>query len=257
MIPDICFEAHVLRTALLLGLVHEREVNAWADALLMTATESVGLLANVALARPELTTVREALRPLAERSDPSALGTALLAFLATDPAAAAFAPPDRIRILAQLRREEILTTPMTSAIKLFEDRWMLASAGVRAEPSLAVELHEWLANVRGVAYYRISLERADERAALLGALSRKVVRDRRVKISPQRASCAWMVDSESGAGPTLLLNEALWRIAVVEFSPLPLGSRIPYARVPAQAVLVLDEATAEPMGADEASNRLA
>ena len=66
-----------------------------------------------------------------------------------------------------------------------------------------------------------------------------------------------MVDSESGAGPTLLLNEALWRIAVVEFSPLPLGSRIPYARVPAQAVLVLDEATAEPMGADEASNRLA
>ena len=65
-----------------------------------------------------------------------------------------------------------------------------------------------------------------------------------------------MIESPSGAGRTLVLNEPLWRTAVVEFSPLPLGSRIPYARVPVQALLVLDEATAEPMGADEANHRL-
>lgn len=256
MIPDIRFEAAFLRAALLLGLIDEREVNAWAEALLETATESVGLLAEVALAQPELTTVREALRPLAEPSTRRELEPALLAFLAIDPVAAAFAAPDWIRLLEQLRREEIFSPTISSAIKRFKDRWMLASAGVSAQPSLSVELHEWLTSARGTAYYRISLECADERAALLGALSRKVVRDRRVGGTPQSASRAWMIESPSGAGRTLVLNEPLWRTAVVEFSPLPLGSRIPYARVPVQALLVLDEATAEPMGADEANHRL-
>ncbi len=257
MIPDIRFEADFLRASLLLGLVREHEVMAWANALLANATESVALLADVALARPELTTVREALRPLAEPSEPSTSGAALLAFLTADPTAAALVLPDRIRVLTQLRREGILAEPIASALKSFEDRWMLASAGVGADQPLAADVDRWLAAVRQTAYYRISLERGDERAALLGALSRKVVRNRRAPMPHGSGSCAWIVKSPSVSGPALMLNEALWQIAVAEFSPLPLGSRIPYARVPAQAVLVLDETTAEPMGAREADDRLA
>jgi hypothetical protein len=36
MIPNVRFEADFLRTALLVGLVREREVIGWADALLHT-----------------------------------------------------------------------------------------------------------------------------------------------------------------------------------------------------------------------------
>ena len=134
---------------------------------------------------------------------------------------------------------------------------MLASAGLSDDPSIGIALDQWLATVRGAAYYRVSLEHPDERAALLGALSRKVVRNRRAHNAPHGDSSAWLVDGGSEGGPTLVLNEALWRIALAEFSPLPLGSRIPYARIPAQAVCVLEEATAAPMGAQEASDRLA
>ncbi|HUQ98339.1 MAG TPA: hypothetical protein VM166_02730 [Gemmatimonadaceae bacterium] len=256
MIPDIRFEADVLRAALLLGLIREREVSAWAETLLQTATESVGLLADVVVAPPELTTVREALRPIAEPSQPMLLGRVLLAWLASDPVATALTMSDRIRVLGQLRREDLLAPAIADTIKSFEDRWMLASAGVQADSTLGRELESWLATVHGPTYYRVLLE-PDEQAAFLGALSRKVVRDRRVQQSARGSSCAWGVDASSGAGRALVLNQALWRVAVDEFSPLPLGSRIPYVDVPARAVVVLDERTAEPMGAAEAAHRLA
>jgi hypothetical protein len=255
MIPDIRFEADVLRAALLIGLVREREVHAWADALLTTTTDSVGLLADVALARPELTALREALRPVSEPSEPAPRAAGVLAFLATDPRTAALATPERIRLLAHLRREGLLAPALAPAIKLFEDRLMLASAGIGSDSSIADDLDRWLAAARGTTYFRFSIDHEDERAALLAALSRKVVRDRR---STDHVGCrAWLVDSGSSAPPALVLNEPLWRIAVAEFSPLPIGSRIPYAAVPAHALSILDEGTAEPMSASEAGDRLA
>src|SRR5690348_5142432 len=111
--------------------------------------------------------------------------------------------------------------------------------------------------MHGVRYYRFSVGPADERAALLAALSRKVVRDRRANTSPLGASQAWIVESTSGWTPALVVNETLWQIALMEFSPLPFSSRLPYTALPANAVLVLDVATTEPMGAREAGDRLA
>ena len=257
MIPDIRFEADFIRTALLLGMVREPDVRAWADALLATDAEPIALLAAVALAPAELTALREALRPLAAPSQHEELGVALLAFLATDPAASAISMSDRIRVLAQLRREGILVVSHAETIKAFEDRRMLASAGIGVDPAIARDLDRWLASTHGARYYRVTLTEADERAALLGALSRRVVRDRRAMTSPLAASQAWIVKSPSGSGLALVLNEPLWQIAVAHFSPLPLASRIPYSALPANAVLVLDEATAEPMGAREAGDRLA
>ncbi len=257
MIPDIGFEACVLRAALLVGRVHEREVIGWAEALLAGVTEPASFLADVASARPELTALREALRPLAAPVEPGALSEALLLYLATDPVAAVTSTPDRVRVLGQLRREGVFPVVVASAIKSFEDRWMLAGAGVTADPSLDSEFDRWLRHARGTAYYRLTPGHPDELAALFGALSRKVVRDRRAQLAPGSGCRAWLVGSRSETGRALMLNEPLWRVAVAEFSPLPLGSRIPYARIPGKAVLVLDEATAEPMGLEAAGRLLA
>lgn len=257
MIPDVPFEADFLRTALHLGVVREPDVREWADALLTLGAEPVSLLADVALAPPELTALREALRPLAASSPHASVGSAVLSFLATDPAAIALATADRIRVLGQLRREDILDRAFAEPIKAFEDRSMLASAGIGTDPAIALDVDDWLASLCAARYYRLSLAHLEERAALLAALSRNVVRDRRASASRGRVSQAWLVDATRGAGPTLVLNEVLWHIAVTEFSPLPLASRIPYAAIPAEAVLVLDEVTAEPMGAREATALLA
>ena len=256
-IPDTRFEADFLRAALLLGLVREREVTAWADALLPAADESIALLADVALARPELTTLREALRPLAAPSDPRTVAAALLTFLATNSTAVALGLPDRIGVLSHLRREDILPPTTGATIKLFEDRWMLASAGVTPAPTLDADVDRWLEQARGPGFYRVVSERAEEQIALLGALSRLMVRERRASSSGQRAGSAWVLPGSVGAGPVLMLNEPLWRLVAAAFSPLPLGSGIPYPSVPANAVLVLDEATALPMGVDDAAHLLA
>ncbi|MDB4875302.1 MAG: hypothetical protein JWM41_1748 [Gemmatimonadetes bacterium] len=255
----IRFEADVLRTALLLGLVREHEVIAWADALLGTEPDPYAHLAEVALARPELTTVREALRPLAEPNDPAAVGKALLAFIASDPAATRLAVRDRLRVLSQLRREAELPASVSDDIELLADRSMLAAAGVSSERAVSeTELATWLASARSPGYYRIALERDDECAALLGALSRTLVRERRWESAEKSAGGrAWVVRATDEGGTTLMLNDALWQIAIREFSPLPVASRVPYSRVPSGAVMVLDESTAEPMGAADASDCLA
>lgn len=257
MIPDIRFEAGFLRSALLLGKVREPEVPSWADTLLEAGAEPVALLAEVAVARAELTVLREALLPLATSTHHESLGNALLAFLATDHDAIAQTVPDRIRVLAQLRRENIVGPSLAQTIKTFEDRSMLASAGIGVDPTIAADFDQWFASVSGPRYYRVSVGGADERAALLGALARKVVRDRRVVLSPLRVKRAWLCASVAGINPTVLLNAPLWELVVAEFSPLPLGSRIPYCMLPASATLILDEATAEPMGTREAGDWLA
>lgn len=257
MIPDIRFEADFLRTALLLGVVREPDVRAWADQLLSVTAEPFAMLAEVALAPLELTALRQALLPLAAPTPHDSTGAALLAFLASDQSATALATPDRIRVLAQLRGEGILLPELEDAIKAFEDRLMLASAGIGFDSAIAEDLDRWLQLAQGARYYCISLGRTEETAALLGALSRKVVRDRRLMPAPLGASRAWVIEATSSAGPAVVLNAPLWHIAVAEFSPLPVASRIPYGAIPATATLLLDEGTAEPMGTREAGDRLA
>jgi len=70
----------------------------------------------------ELTAIREALRPIAEPGTPREVGTALLAFMANDPGAAALSVADQLRVLSLLRREGMVSPAAADAIKLFEDR---------------------------------------------------------------------------------------------------------------------------------------
>lgn len=253
MIPDIRFEAAFLRAALLVGLIREREVVAWADALVAADAEPYALLADVALARPELTTIREALRPLAESSDDAHVADALVAFVANDSEARGLGIRDRVRVLVQLCREKLLAARLTAAVERFDEQLMLASAGISIEDTPTErELDEFLDSIRTPSFYRLSPTRRDESAALLAALSRKLDRDRLFDLQTEPGQ-AWLLGDRRDATPTLIVNEALWRMIVDEFSPLPLPSRIPYARVPADAVVILDESTVEPMGMTEAA----
>jgi hypothetical protein len=64
---NVQFEAAFLRAALLVGLVHERDVPAWAMERMASSAEAGSQLTDVLLAPSELTAMREALRPLGER----------------------------------------------------------------------------------------------------------------------------------------------------------------------------------------------
>ena len=259
MFPDLRFEAAFLRTALLAGIVRESDACAWADALLQSATAEQGPLAEVAIAPLELTAMREALRPLAGATLSTDVGAALLAFAALDPATASLEVPDLLRVLSVLRRENVLSDAASRAAKEFEDRHMLASVGVAGEAGTTrAELATWLHATRPAAHFRFAFEHDDEQAAFLAALSRVVVRERRSPAPDSNETPrAWTVGHSQHHRGVLVLNERLWMAAARAFSPLPIGSRIPYIAVPAGAAVVLDDAIASPMGFDDAVALLA
>jgi hypothetical protein len=144
---DVRFEAEFLRAALLVGLVRETDVHAWAESLLEAGGEDDGRLTDVLLAPAELTAIREALRPISEPETPRAVGTALLAFMANDPSAAGLSVSDQLRVLSLLRREGMVSADAADSIKLFEDRLMLASVNVAGETApTPAEMRAWLAD---------------------------------------------------------------------------------------------------------------
>ena len=229
MVPDVSFEADVLRTALLLGLVREQEIIAWADALLLAGVGPHDALAEVALARPELTAVREALHPLTDPPDPERLPTALLAFLAADPGVAHLGARDRIAILGQLRREHRLSPSLEAAVKQLE----LASTDTAlSKQSLDDEVTAWLRTVRSPSYYRVSRDCPTEYVPHLNAQTGTFVMQGWGDAMRAGAGQAWVVEVPQGAPTTLLLDEVRWQI-VVDRAALPVGSRIPYRQLPA------------------------
>ena len=242
MLPDVTFEAAFLRAALLLGVVHERDLAPWAEALLLTHGEAHGLLSDVLMANVELTAMREALRPLAEAADADTVCAALLTFLADDADTQALSVSDAVRVLSLMRTELRLRADHAWSGKEFEDRLMLANGGVKgAVAPTRAEIDLWLARVRHPAVFRLSCSASDEAAAFLGALSRKIVRDRRsVAWEPVPGARVWIIPWQVGAPVTLVLNEAAWQVTLREFAPLPIGCRIPYAAVPDDALLAFD-----------------
>jgi hypothetical protein len=108
----------------------------------------------------------------------------------------------------------------------------------------------------------IHFQAAYLRGALLAgvdaALSRKVARDRTWSGQPRRGRArAWVLGEAAGPACTIFVNESGWLTTVREFSPVPLGSRIPTLTLPTNAVEVMDESIATTLGLDEALARLA
>lgn len=248
-------EAAYLRAALLLGLVREGDVSAWAQlrlAQLDASQRSAASLTDLLLADEALSPMREALRPLAEGVDPVRVTASVLAGLAVDDALAPRSVADRLRVLGLLRREFALSSEVVADINAFIERAMLADA--RIGPSRApdaAELEEWMDVVSPPAFFRFEFGAHDEAGSFLAAVSRKLVRDRTALVDEGVGGAAWVAVDDGRV--TVLLNRRSWRLAVREFAPLPMVSRIPALSLPADAVLVLDEQTGDALGSDEAA----
>ncbi len=256
--PLLSHEAAYLRAALLLGLVHEPDVAEWAQVRLARLDASVpaaALLTDVLLAEEALSPMREALRPLEGGVDSAQLTDTLLAGIAVDDALAERSVADRLRVLGLLRREFHLPRGVVDAINGFIERAMLADANIdAARAPRGSELQQWLDAVRPPAVFRFEFDYPDEGASFLAAVSRKHVRDRTWESPGEPTGAAWVAADDSGT--VILLNERSWRLAVREFSPLPIASRIPALSLPSHAVPVLDERTSEALGVDDAAEML-
>jgi hypothetical protein len=123
-------EAAVLRAGILVGLVHEREAGAWAEARLAANSGPADLLTDVILAPVELTAVREALRPLCAGADTTIVVRRLLELLL----ASSDRPLEsRLKSLTLLDRELGLPSPLGAQVKGIADRMMLVNVGMRGE----------------------------------------------------------------------------------------------------------------------------
>jgi DNA-nicking Smr family endonuclease len=249
VLADVHYEAAYLRGALLVGVMHERDVPAWAESLIHTRPDLATTLADVSLTPVELSPMREALWPLAKGVDAHRIGAALLTAAALEKGSRA--ADDRIRVLGHIRSDFTLPKEVAAAIKSFENRRAFAAVGVRTVTSpTADELTTWLDRVHAPGFFRFDFDAVGEAAAFAAAVSRKIDRDR------PAGAAAWFLRGSSG-NVTIVLNEFAWQIAAREFSPPPVRSRIPHADAPARAPRLFDESSGGPLSAADAAARIA
>jgi hypothetical protein len=157
-VRDVSFEAAFLRAALLVGLVHERDVPEWAIDLISIEDSTAERLADVLVAPVELSPMREVLRPLATGADPQAVAGALLTSIALSTHSATGAALDSLRVLDHLRKEKQFNPPIAEAIEAFAQRAWLSGAGVRGNTAPSGdELAAWLNAVRPASYFLITI----------------------------------------------------------------------------------------------------
>lgn len=236
MTPDLSHSAAFLRTALLLGIIREREVIEWAETMLLQQQLHHGALADVAGSAAELTALREALGPLAQAVDSQHIAQAILAFLARDETCRSLPVFSLVRILSDLRREHELPMELDDSIKAFSDRWMLGTAGVGVETApTAEEIHAWLHRLRTPVLFGFSFSSEDELAAFVAAVARRIDRDRPFGSANEQPHL-WRLDR---SGYSAVLNAWSWEIVTEAFGPVPMASRIPFCVLPPDATPVL------------------
>lgn len=140
----LAFEAAVHRLSLLVGLSRETDVHAWALRWLELHDVSADLV-DVITAPVALSPLREALAPLAASAPADAVAIVVLAALAHDPSRHTRGVADRLHMLRVMRTDTALPTDVVEAIKLREEWYMLAQAGLLApEPVTHETLDAWL-----------------------------------------------------------------------------------------------------------------
>ncbi|MGH7655915.1 MAG: hypothetical protein ACREN6_14760 [Gemmatimonadaceae bacterium] len=251
---DVPFEAALLRGALLTGLVQEAEVGAWATERLAIGDGFTSELTEVVLAPEELTAQREALRPLAARSSVSDVVIAVRQWALRDLRDEKLSIRGSLRVLSDLRRNEMFPPDVALAVKEIEDDASMADVGMAGV--IAPTFADLIAAVRtGLpeAYYLLTFAAKDECAAFIAAMSRKMDRDRRLREAPGRL---WQTTHAEASVPVVVLDVAAWYVAAREFHPLPVAARIPYQVHANDLALLVDAETAVPLGADRASDAL-
>lgn len=121
--------ATFLRTALLLGLITPEEVIAWSDEILRDDSDPPPFAYTLSLTKPELSAVREVLRPVASAAEPPGVIDAVIGLAARDLVSGRRDIDDTLRVLAQLRRFLRLEAWLYEEIKALELRHMAALGG--------------------------------------------------------------------------------------------------------------------------------
>lgn len=247
---SIRHDAAYLRAGILVGLVHEADVPAWAEAVL-AGGEATPALVDLLLAEVALSPIRVALAPLAEGADPIAVGHALVRAILLDPEARALGTAHRLQMLEHLGTERLLGAQVAAGAKAFGDRGRLAAVGVAGNTPVAeAELDVWLHQHSAPHVFALSFTDPGEASAFLAALSRQVVKAGRLG-EAHAGPRVW--STHSNAGTTCLhLDEAAWALAQAQFAPLPLAARIPRPALPRDARLVLSPGHVGPLGAESA-----
>lgn len=262
MLNDVPFEAAFLRAAVLVGLVHERDVPDWAATLLRVRSPWTARLADVAAERVELSAIREALRTLSAPADPGRVASAILTAASLAQRLHPRNAVDLVTMLGQIRQEfrRHLPEAAASRIKAFENRLMFAHADVPGQTIPEVgEVAAALDELQAPGHFRYFFGDVEERAAFVAALSRKIARDRgtREREQTRPIAHAWLMRDPAGDADAVVLDLAAMSIAAHAFAPVPPASRIPYApSTTADATLLFDGATAAPLGADDVRARL-
>jgi hypothetical protein len=255
VLNDVPFEAAFLRAGLLVGLVHEREIPGWALLLIGRSSDLTPRLADIVGARIELSAMREALRPLARSVDAHRVSAALLTAMAVDRPITPRRASDLLRILGQIAQDCGLPRVAAARIKEFQDRSRLASVGMQGHIAPdADELAAMLDEIREPGFFRFHFDDVEEPAVFVAAVSRAVVRERRWGAWRDTVPQAWLLRDPPRAA--IVLNEPAMAIVLREFAPVPLVSRIPYRESGDGSVLVMDESTAVPLGAEDAEWKL-
>lgn len=122
--------ASFLRAALLLGLLSPEDVIAWSDQIISEDPCPPAFTYTLSLTRPELSSVREVLRPVALSAEPLGVIEAVLGLAARDMASGRRTVDDTLRVLTQLRRFLELDPRLNEEITVLEHGHMLAVAGL-------------------------------------------------------------------------------------------------------------------------------
>ncbi len=138
-------EATYLRAALLLGLVSCEQVVTWAMLTVEEEAAPSAEMIDLSLTPPELTALREALRPLAALVENPETCVRLLDAAAEDYLEGRRALADTLTVLQQLARNVPIPDAWAHAIKELIDDHMLTQAGVPGQRGeIAPRLERWL-----------------------------------------------------------------------------------------------------------------
>ena len=121
--------ATFLRTALLLGLIKPEAAIAWADDVIAKDSSAPPNVLTLAITKPELSAVREVLRPLAFATESSGIIDSVLGIAARDLAHGRRSVDDTLRVFVQCRRFLKLESTLAEEIGVLELRQMVVASG--------------------------------------------------------------------------------------------------------------------------------
>ncbi|MEO8451294.1 MAG: hypothetical protein ABI647_15980 [Gemmatimonadota bacterium] len=252
---------------MLLGLVPGETVVVWAESLIENDPQAPPAIFDLALTSPrDLTALRNALQPLADKTKSAAVTRAILDRIGRQLEAGQRNLKDTVTVLSQVGRALTVSPAVFSDIDTLQDDFMLASAGVVGFlPEIEGRIRAWLAQfagaeealVTGTAYYIVRYDRAVEAAAFVAALSRFLDSPLGgAALAALDPAEVWATSTGRCEATTLYLNQAALEAAATAFAPVPVAGMCRGEACPRDAIMVLDGRARTAMGLTDAERSL-